>query len=235
MNLSLESPAPTRGAFLMQLDLEAAARLLDVRPDTLARWVRQGLLSPSMAGGGRFERAELERWARQRGLLLAGEGKRPWKPGHDLFAEAIERGALTRGDVCESASAAIEQAIAALPDLPQAAREELLVEVLERERMASTALGLGVAVPHPRKPPRELLSQPVVSVLFPAQPLDWAALDGERVHTVLLLLSPSAPVHLEILARVAFALRAPGVAELLRSAPDKDELVARLRSIQRET
>ena len=96
------------------------------------------------------------------------------------------------------------------PDVFQAAR-------LKRNRATITTAGLevklcvghGVALPHPRKPPKHLFAEPVISVCFPDVPLDWAALDGEPVSCVMLLLSPSAPVHLQILSRVAFALRSP--------------------------
>lgn len=217
----------------MRLDPQEAARLLDVRPATLERWVRQGLLRPADARGN-FERAELERWARQRGLTLAGEGKRRWAPGQDLFADALERGALLVAPPCTNASEAIECAVGAVPDLAPAPRARLLEEVLGRERMASTGLGSGVAVPHPRTPPKDLIAEPLVVALLLDSALDWAALDGEPVHTVFLLLSPSAPVHLELLTRVAIALRSEGFVEHLRARPTKAELIGRLRTLSKE-
>lgn len=218
----------------MKLDPEQAARLLDVRPDTLTRWVRQGLLRP-VDGAGNFDRNELVRWARQRGLTLAGEGRQRWSPGQDLFADALERGAVVVDAACSSATDAIELAVAALPGVSADTRQWLLGEVLGREALASTALGHGIAVPHPRTPPAKLFTDPVVVVLFPHEPLDWAALDGEPVHTVFLLLSPTAPVHLEILSRVAFALRSSGFVDFLRERPTREQLIERLRSINKET
>jgi PTS system nitrogen regulatory IIA component len=72
----------------------------------------------------------------------------------------------------------------------------------------------------------------VVSVVFPDAPLDWAALDGEPVHTVFLLLSPSAPVHLQILARMAHSQRWPELPSLLRERPSQARLVERLRALR---
>ena len=58
------------------MKLDEAARLLNVSEATLRRWVRQGLLTPADGTGARFERAELERWARRRGLALGrGDGR----------------------------------------------------------------------------------------------------------------------------------------------------------------
>jgi PTS system nitrogen regulatory IIA component len=209
-----------------------AARLLNVTEATLMRWVRQGLVRSLDGRGQRFERTELEGWARQRGLSLGAAPRPRTAPPEDLLAAAVERGAASAGVKPATASEAIEIAIGALPGLNDRARQDLLDAVLERERMASTGLGHGLAVPHPRKPPSELIEEAVVSVVFPDVPLDWAALDGEPVHTVFLLLSPSAPVHLQILSGVAHSLRSPELPGFLRGRPSQGQLVRRLRALR---
>ena len=214
------------------MDTTEAAHLLNVTEATLMRWVRQGLVRSLDGRGQRFERTELEGWARQRGLPLSAVPRPRPAPPEDLLAAAVERGAATAGVKPATASQAIEIAVGALPGLDDRARRDLLDAVLERERMASTGLGHGLAVPHPRKPPTELIEQAVVSVVFPDVPLDWAALDGEPVHTVFLLLSPSAPVHLQILSGVAHRLRSPGLPDFLCERPSQARLVERLRALR---
>jgi len=213
------------------MDETEAAHLLNVTVATLTRWVRQGLLRSLDGRGQRFERIELERWARQRGLALGAAPRPRPAPPEDLLAAAVERGAVTAGAKPATASEAIEIAVGALPGLDDQAHRHLLGEVLERERMASTGLGHGFALPHPRKPPGGLIDQAMVSVVFPDLPLDWAALDGEPVHTVFLLLSPSAPVHLQILSGVARSLRTPKLPSFLRERPSRERLVERLRAL----
>jgi PTS system nitrogen regulatory IIA component len=214
------------------MDTTEAARLLNVTEATLMRWVRQGLVRSLDGRGQRFERTELEGWARQRGLPLGAAPRARLAPPEDLLAAAVERGAATAGVKPATASEAIEIAVGALPGLDDRACRDLLNAVLERERMASTGLGHGWAVPHPRKPPSELLEVAVVSVVFPNVALDWAALDGEPVHTVFLLLSPSASVHLQILSGVAHSLRSPELPGFLRERPSQAQLVERLRALR---
>ena len=216
------------------MDRTEAARLLNVTEATLARWVRQGLLQCANARGEHFERAELERWARQRGLTLSPAPRPHPVPAEDLLASAVERGAVTAGVKPATASETIEIAVGAALELAEEPRRRLLSEVLERERMAGTGLGHGFAIPHPREPQGELIDEAVVSVVFPDEPLDWAALDGEPVHAVFLLLSPSAPVHLQILSRVAFALRLPEFRSLLRERPSREQLVEHLRALRKD-
>jgi excisionase family DNA binding protein len=214
------------------MDETEAASLLNVTESTLMRWVRQGLLRSVDGRGRRFERIDLERWARQRSLPVGGVSSSRPTPPVGLLADAVDRGAVTAGVKPETASEAIEVAVRALPGLNDAAIRHLIDGTLERERMAGTSMDHGFALPHPRKRPSQLIDEAMVSVVFPDEPLDWAALDGEAVHTVFLLLSPSAEAHLQILAGVARSRRSPGLTSFLRERPDRARLVERLRILQ---
>ena len=140
---------------------------------------------------------------------------------------------MLAGVAADTASALVGHCVETLEGFEPARLATLRDEVLDRERMASTAMGQGVALPHPRRPPAGLVQAPVVRVVFPREPIDWAALDGQPVHTAMLVLSPSAPVHLELLSRIAHVLRTPGVPAFLRERPSQAELVARLRELKK--
>lgn len=215
-----------------RLDIKGAAQLLHVSERTIQRWIRQGLFTGASASAG-IDRGELLRWARDHGISIGTRKRESPKTPSDLLAEAVERGAVTTDREPQSAAEAIAITVEAVPGLSAEQREELLADVLERERMAGTGLGHGVALPHPRKPPGHLIDQPVISICFPERPLDWAALDGEPIGTVFLLLSPTAPVHLQILSRIAFALRSRDFREFLSTRPGRDELVEHLFAIKK--
>ena len=210
------------------------ARFLRVPEDTLERWVRQGLIRSLDRHGHDFDRDELARWARDRGMRV--DPDRALQPGRKEAAlvGAIERGAVTAGVKATSAMNAIQVAVESLSQLSPPLRTRLLDEVLERERMASTALGEGIAVPHPREPLGDALEQPLISLVLLDVPLDWAAVDGELVHTVALLASPTASVHLEILSQIGRAVRLEEVVRLLRSHPAKPALIDGLRVLVEE-
>ena len=214
---------------------DQAAEFLRVSRATLERWLRQGLLAEAGPSPVGFDRQALAVWARRRGIAVKAVREAPALTPAHLLAEAVERGAVsTVADERLDARAAIETAMGAL-DLPAGSKRILLDATLERERLASTALGHGVAIPHPRHAHAELLVTAWISVLFLAEPADWAALDGGPVHTVFLLLSPNTAVHLQLLSRIAFSLRTPGFANLLESRPSQSELVARLRLLSRQS
>jgi len=68
---------------------------------------------------------------------------------------------------------------------------------------------------------------PLVAVAWLAAPVDFGAVDGQPVHTLFTLVTPSVRLHLQLLAQLATALHDPGVtAALAARAPEPDLLQA---------
>ena len=91
--------------------------------------------------------------------------------------------------------------------------------LLERERLGTTGVGNGIAIPHGKLPEiKELFG------LFARldEAVDFDAIDEQPVDLVFLLLAPegAGADHLKALARVARILRTESVVEALRRAPD---------------
>jgi nitrogen PTS system EIIA component len=101
----------------------------------------------------------------------------------------------------------------------------ILEILLQREKLGSTGVGNGVAIPHGKLP-----KLGKVFGLFARleRPVDFEALDGQPVDLVLLLLAPegAGADHLKALARVARLLRDPEVARKLRESRDAEALYA---------
>lgn len=97
--------------------------------------------------------------------------------------------------------------------------EAILAALLKREQLGSTGMGGGVAIPHARF---AQLHKPFALLVRLKRPIDFDAVDGKPVDTVMLLLLPEAPegVPLGALACVARKLRDPAVMTALRRAGD---------------
>jgi PTS system nitrogen regulatory IIA component len=97
--------------------------------------------------------------------------------------------------------------------------------LLQREKLGSTAVGNGVAIPHGKLP-----KLGKVFGLFARleRPVDFDALDGQPVDLIFLLLAPegAGADHLKALARVARLLRDPEVARKLRESRNAEALYA---------
>lgn len=93
--------------------------------------------------------------------------------------------------------------------------------LVAREAVASTGIGSGVAVPHGRVPG---LGGVRAALAVHERGVDFAALDGGRVHLFVVVLTPADKpgMHLTALARVSRALRRPEVRAQLIEAADAE-------------
>ena len=80
-------------------------------------------------------------------------------------------------------------------------------KLLDRERITSTAIGKGVAIPHLRSPSDEIINEPRIIIGRSAKGVDFSSIDGSLTHLFFLLLSDSETVHLRILSKLAAILR----------------------------
>jgi PTS system nitrogen regulatory IIA component len=106
--------------------------------------------------------------------------------------------------------------------------EHEIFEILQqREKLGSTGVGNGVAIPHGKLPKLTKLFGLFARL---EQPIDFEALDGQPVDLVFLLLAPegAGADHLKALARVARLLRDPDIAAKLRESTTVDTLYAAL-------
>jgi len=104
--------------------------------------------------------------------------------------------------------------------------ERAIFEILvQREKLGSTGVGNGIAIPHGKLPSLQKLFGVFARL---ERPIDFEALDGQPVDLVFLLLAPegAGADHLKALARVARLLRDSGVADKLRQSRDAAALYA---------
>ncbi len=102
---------------------------------------------------------------------------------------------------------------------------EVFDTLLQREKLGSTGVGGGIAIPHGKLPG---LSRIFGLFARLPKPIDFEALDDQPVDLIFLLLAPegAGADHLKALARIARHLREPGVAGKLRASADKVALYA---------
>jgi PTS system nitrogen regulatory IIA component len=104
---------------------------------------------------------------------------------------------------------------------------EIFDSLLQRERLGSTGIGDGVAIPHGKLPRCGRLFGVFARL---ERAVDFEALDGLPVDLMFVLIAPenAGADHLKALARIARALRDPGLAAKLRSARDPAALYSLL-------
>ena len=104
--------------------------------------------------------------------------------------------------------------------------ERTILEILQqREKLGSTGVGNGIAIPHGKLPKLDRLFGHFARL---DRPIDFEALDDAPVDLVFLLLAPenAGADHLKALARVARLLRDAEIARKLRGSRDAEALYA---------
>ena len=101
--------------------------------------------------------------------------------------------------------------------------EAMLQVLLERERLGSTGLGDGIAIPHGKL---QGLDEILLSFGRSSEGISFDAMDGKPVHLFFLLMAPenSAGLHLKILAKISRMLKDTALRNNLLQAKSKEEI-----------
>lgn len=96
--------------------------------------------------------------------------------------------------------------------------------VLEREKLGSTAIGSGIAIPHARA---STVNEVSIAFARSRRGIDFNSVDGDPVHLIFLLAAPveSGSLYLKLLARISRLLRYQDLLEELNQAKTKEEVV----------
>ena len=136
----------------------------------------------------------------------------------------LESRRVSINDPASSKKRILEQAARLLADMgEELTAEQVFERLLERERLGSTGLAGGVALPHSRIPG---LKQCRGAFLRLAEPIEFDALDGAPVDLVFALIVPedANEEHLQLLAKLAGMFNEEGLRERLRSADAEQAL-----------
>lgn len=222
----------------MQLTVRDVAELLTVSEKTVYRWVEErGLPGYRLSGQYRFNRAELLEWATSNRVNVSPrifeEPENAAAPLPQLI-DALEAGGVFYRLSGNDKTSALRSVVETLRLPEEVDREFLLQVILAREQLESTGIGEGIAVPHVRNPIVLHVPKPTVTLCFLEKPVEFGAIDGQPVHALFTMISPTVKAHLHLLSRLAFSLRDPEVKTLIAEQGSREEILAAVRRIGEE-
>lgn len=223
----------------MQLTVKDAAQALNVGEKTIYRWIQTGgLPAYRVAGQYRINRAMLFEWATSKRINFTPDEPSSGAPGGGTapmvntsvpavsLAQALRQGGIhyrIEGTTLEE----VFQHVVALMNLPDTVNRPFLRQaLLAREQLQSTGIGEGIALPHLRNPGVLELQSPRIFLGFLEHPLEFSAIDGHPVRILFCPLAPNVRVHLQLLARITFALRNPHFKGLIMREASREEILA---------
>jgi PTS system nitrogen regulatory IIA component len=221
----------------MQLTVRQAAVYFGVDDQTFRRWIAERDLPVHRANERLHLNAiEVWEWAIAHGIPVSRrllEDARRTPERTPPLSELLERGGIHRNLAAGGKAEVLAGVVTHLPLPPEVDREFLLTVLEAREAMGSTGIGDGIAIPHVRNPILLHVKRPFVSLFLLDRPVDFEAIDGKPVHALFVVVAPSVPVHLRVLAHLGQALRDPTLRRLLAERASAERLVARVQELER--
>ena len=137
----------------------------------------------------------------------------------------LEGGVILNLSEAKSRKQAIHALAEALAETTGLNPRQIEDAVMERERLGSTGVGEGVAIPHARV---DGLEKPVGGLLRLTEGVDFEAIDEQPCDLIFMLLAPKSAGadHLRALAQVSRVFRQSAVRDALRAAKSEDDVRA---------
>jgi len=224
----------------MELNVKEAASLLSVSEKTIYRMVKSRTIPCFKIGGlWRFSESELMSWVKNSGVSPSA----PALPVPSLETESelisisnlLQRGGIyyriagdTKNEVIRNSLASIKR------EEPEAKTEKLFDSIMRRENLCSTAIGHGIAMPHPR-PFGEFLSiRSSISICFLESPVAFDSVDGEDVYALFFIFPQSEERYLKIQARLLRLLKEADLLNKLNELPLRPRMLELIRDKEQE-
>ncbi|MBU0478644.1 PTS sugar transporter subunit IIA [bacterium] len=103
--------------------------------------------------------------------------------------------------------------------------KELFHQLRERENMLSTAVGDGIAIPHPRNPTANLFKKPNIIMARSKKGADFFAPDNKKVHLFFMPCATNTITHLRLLRKISKLSHTTNVVQKFMRAGDESEVI----------
>jgi len=222
----------------MRLSFAEALEYLGVSETTARRWIRDRGLPVHRADERLFVNpVELWEWAMEHKLPVSPElleRARRTRESVAPISVLLEAGGIHHDVPGREPTEVFREVVDRLPLPPHVDRAFLAVALAAREALGSTGVGYGIAIPHVRNPILLQVKEPTVSLCLLRDAVDFDAIDGVPVHALFIVISPTVPIHLRVLAELSHLLHDEELRLLLQQRAPADLVFERIRASERE-
>jgi nitrogen PTS system EIIA component len=218
----------------MRLGIKDLSELINVSEKTIRRWIKQGTIPAYRINGQyRFNRTEILEWSTSRRINIAAKifEEPAGVPVTGLVDALVAGGIFYRVSGIDKESAL--KSVVEHMRLPEDTdRTALLQFLLARESMASTGIGDGIAIPHVRNPFVLDVPQPIITLCFLENAINFLSLDNLPVNCLFTIVAPTVRSHLYLLSRLSFALRIPAFKKSIKEQASREEILEEARQAE---
>jgi PTS system nitrogen regulatory IIA component len=220
----------------VRLSLTDAIGYLGVSERTARRWIRDRGLPVHRADERLFlNPVELWEWAVEHNVPVSPKLLDEARRMPDAVApisSLLEAGGIHHQVPGSTPGEVLRAVVDRLPLPGSVDRDFLTAALAAREAMGSTGIGHGIAVPHVRNPIVLQVNEPLVSLCLLAHPVDFGAIDGQPVHALFTLISPTVPMHLRMLAALSYLLQDSEMRRLVQERAAALRLLEHMRTLE---
>ena len=141
----------------------------------------------------------------------------------------LEDSQVSVSDNCKTKKSILEKISELLSKPSGVSRNDIFTKLYEREKLGSTSIGKGVAIPHARI---QNIEYPFLSIMILDEPVDFDNIDSLDVDIIASIIVPEENFsnHLDLLAHLSGKLDDPFVRKELRQARNSSQIIKNLRS-----
>jgi len=222
----------------MKSTLSKISKSFDLPVATMERWIRQGRI-PVQKNGKEciYRKSVLNKWARAHNLTVTSFEENSMKGKEtelENLLQVMKRGGVLNHLKGNTVEDVLKTALDNMPIFSIGAKEALFTKLLEREKLTSTGIGRGIAIPHPRIPLADVVIHPAITTCFFEKPIDFEAIDKRPVFVMFVLLSPSIKIHLHLLSKLSYCVRSNKFVEFLKTYPASEQLFKKIYDFERQ-
>jgi len=221
----------------MQLTVRDVSKLLKISERTIYRWINEkSIPAYKIHDQYRFNRAELLEWVTAKKITVSPElFQEPEDQDSPLpkLIDALKIGGIHYRLAGENKAALLKSVVDVL-NLPEKVDRNFLLQViLAREELASTGVGDGIAIPHPRSPIVLNVPSAMMAVCFLEKPIDFGAYDGKPVHCLFIIVTATVRIHLHMLSKLAYALKDPAFKNAIMQHGPREEIFKAAENVEK--
>lgn len=210
--------------------------LFDVPEKIIIHWIEDKKMPANkIKNQYYFNKAEVNEWILRNNIAVSEKildlslTSRPVS-----LIDLIKKGDVHYGIRGETVSEVIDDVVNKIPIPKSTDKDTVRASLVQREELMTTAVGKGIALPHPRNPIISDVDEESVSICFLKNPVDYGALDGMPVRVLFIIISSNAKRHLEILSKISYLCKQDEFLKTLKDKPQKEVFLYYIERIEKE-
>ena len=211
----------------MDLKIKDIVDLLQVSEKTVYRWIKEKKIPCYRINHQyRFNRSEINEWILSSKIELSSSlVNLGLMNTQDHLLTLLKKGGTIPDVEGSNVNEVLKNAVNKIITPQNLSKEEILSALMSREELMPTAIGKGIAIPHPRNPIVTDANNASVSICYLKTPVDFGALDNLPVHTLFILLTASPRMHLDVLSKISYLCQSEFFLTMLKERDRKENIL----------